>query len=165
MRPISAVTIAVKRCGAFWLLIGVCVATTAMAASNTLQVESEFKEPGVAPSGPAYWTINFGNKCSADDVFVAVRYRDTQGQWVTEGWWNIPYKSRVSLAQAKSSTIFFYAEDQRGRNSVGTKHFYKVATTRARFKYYDDGGTQKDKVVDFLEQNIRRIDTLWFTCD
>jgi uncharacterized membrane protein len=148
------------------MLIGVFVATTAIAASNTLQVESAYKESGVAPSGPAYWTISFGNKCSSDDIFVAVRYRDTQGQWVTEGWWNIPYKSHVSLAKAKSSTIFFYAEDKSGRNSVGTKHFYKVTTTRSQFKYYDDGGgTQKDRIVDFLEQNIRRIDTLWFTCN
>jgi hypothetical protein len=164
MRPMSAITITVQGRKAFWMLLWVCVATTAIAAANTLQVESEFKEPGVAPSGPAYWTINFGNKCSSDDVFVAVRYRDTQGQWVTEGWWNIPYKSRVSLAKAKSSTIFLYAEDKRGRHSVGTKNFHKVTATRSQFKYYDDGGTQKDKTVDFLEQNIRRVDTLWFTC-
>jgi uncharacterized membrane protein len=165
MKSLAAIPLTIQGRGAVWLLIGAFVATTAVAAANTLQVESEFKEPGVAPSGPAYWTINFGNKCSVDDVFVAVRYRDTQGQWVTEGWWNIPYKSRVRLAQAKSSTIFFYAEDTRGRHSVGSKNLYKVTATRSRFKYSDDGGAQPEKAVDFLEQNIRRIDTLWFTCD
>lgn len=165
MRPISAITMTRKRRGVFWLLIYVFAATTAVAVSNTLQVEREFKEMGIAPPGPAYWTVSFGNKCSSSDVFVAFRYRDTQGQWVTEGWWKIPYQSRVSMPQTKSSTIFFYAEDASGRNSVGTKNFYKVAAMRSAFKYYDDGGTQRDKIADFIEQNIRRIDTLWLACD
>jgi uncharacterized membrane protein len=164
MKPISAITMTRTGRGVLGLLICVFAATTAVAASNPLQVERELKETGIAPAGPAYWTISFGNKCSASDVFVAVCYRDTQGRWVTEGWWRIPYQSRVSMPQAKSSTIFFYVEDASGRNSVGTKNFYTVAATHSAFKYYDDGGTQGEKSAAFIEQNIRHIDTLWLTC-
>jgi uncharacterized membrane protein len=140
------------------------IATSVAATSHTLEVERELKRTGIAPGGPAYWTIRFGNKCSTSDVFVAVRYQDTNGRWVTEGWWEVPYQQRLKLAKSKSSQIFFYAEDGNRRQTVGTTHAYRIASARTHFKYYEDQGKRDDRVVNFLEQSIRQVNALWLTC-
>jgi uncharacterized membrane protein len=152
------------RCGHLWLVGFFLIATSVSAVSNTLEIEPELKRTGIAPNGPAYWTISFGNKCSTSDVFVTVRYQGTNGRWLTEGWWKIPYQRKLKLAKSKSSKIFVYAEDGDRRQAVGTTHTYRIASSRTHFQYYNDQGRQDDKFVNFVEQSIRQVNVLWFTC-
>lgn len=65
-----------------------------------------------------YEKIYFHNKCYSDLGLVA-RYKDLDGDWVTDGPWRLDAGERGYLFDTRNTIIYFYAASDEGHRWMG----------------------------------------------
>lgn len=65
--------------------------------------------------GQSYENINLRNSCSRP-IQAAIHFKDLNGNWTTNGWYNIAPGQQASVANTKNSIYYVYAESIEHQN-------------------------------------------------
>ena len=62
------------------------------------------------------------NKCWAD-IWVAVRYYDNDGHWITKGWYKVEAYKKRAIVSSKNRYIFYTAYSTQGNYKWGSDNY------------------------------------------
>jgi uncharacterized membrane protein len=95
-----------------WLL-GLGSLTAAYIVGNNQSLSAYVPDIFFASSTPSIMAIKFINNCSMT-ISTAINYQNTNGYWITEGWWNIESGKTVHVANTINPTFYYYAISEDG---------------------------------------------------
>lgn len=80
-----------------------------------------------APTTPApsYYKLHLQNACNRP-IRTAIHYRETNGQWTTEGWWVVKPGESAYVADTKNRIYYTYAESTDKTISWNGPHKWNV---------------------------------------
>jgi hypothetical protein len=114
--------------------------------------------PPASSTSRNYDTIQIQNKCYVP-IYVAIRYRGLNNQWVTKGWHLIQPNSYANIADTKNNIFYYYAESKESANTrkywKGNDKYYRVRNSSATY------GFRKTKI----NTNTWGTYTLSLTCN
>jgi len=66
-----------------------------------------------AKKGLEFYKIYIDNK-TYDDIWVAIRFCDMEGEWETKGWWNVKSYEKTLVCVSGKPYLYSYAYNQKG---------------------------------------------------
>ncbi len=128
----------------------------------TAGLSSESIIKSVPIPGPSYRAAKFTNSCSNSTIYLTIRYQDKNKNWITRGWWSIPYQKTVTVSnRVAKDFVYYYARNSQNVIWEG-EYKYKVHKKKFIFNSVNGDGKKGERYEKFRKGYIRKVINL--TC-
>jgi len=112
----------------------------------------------------SFYTVFFKNHCYRR-IETAIRYKNVNGEWTTDGWWVLDEGETRAVANSKNTVFYSYAHTTKndvnrklywsGKKNDDEARSYSInnSSHKYRFRKKNTGSTRDDFVLPFYCDN------------